>query len=74
IQREAGVEWREMYEDFNMGVGFEFIVEPEAAEEVTRIAEGFGVGVQVVGHCEVSSDRNSLVIESDQGNFSYLPA
>jgi phosphoribosylaminoimidazole (AIR) synthetase len=26
LQREARVEWREMYEDFNMAVGFEFIV------------------------------------------------
>ena len=74
IQREAGVDWREMYEDFNMGVGFEFIVDPEAVEEVVRAAEGFGIGVQVVGRCERGDQGNSLVIESEHGKFSYTPA
>ncbi len=27
IQGEAKVGWREMYQDFNMGIGFEFIVD-----------------------------------------------
>jgi len=71
IQREAEVGWREMYEDFNMGVGFEFIVEPEAAEEVVGVAEGFGIGVQVIGRCERSLGENRLVIESSHGKFSY---
>jgi phosphoribosylformylglycinamidine cyclo-ligase len=74
LQREARVEWREMYEDFNMGVGFEFIVEPQAVEEVVRAAEGFGIGVQVVGRCERGDQGNSLVIESEHGKFSYTPA
>jgi phosphoribosylformylglycinamidine cyclo-ligase len=74
IQREAEVDWKEMYEDFNMGVGFEFIVDPEAVEEVVRTAEGFGIGVQVVGRCERGDQGNSLVIESEHGKFSYTPA
>jgi len=74
IQREADVDWKEMYEDFNMGVGFEFIVDPEAVEEVVRTAEGFGIGVQVVGRCERGDQGNSLVIESEHGKFSYTPA
>jgi phosphoribosylformylglycinamidine cyclo-ligase len=74
IQREAEVDWKEMYEDFNMGVGFEFIVNPEAVEEVVRTAEGFGIGVQVVGRCERGDQGNSLVIESEHGKFSYTPA
>jgi len=71
IQREAEVGWREMYEDFNMGVGFEFIVEPDAAEEVASVAEGFGVGAQVVGRCERSPGENSLIIDSGFGKFIY---
>jgi len=71
IQREAGVEWREMYEDFNMGVGFEFIVAPEAAEEVVGVAEGFGMGAQVIGRCERSPGGNSLIIDSRHGKFGY---
>jgi phosphoribosylformylglycinamidine cyclo-ligase len=74
LQREARVDWKEMYEDFNMGVGFEFIVDPEAVEDVVRTAEGFGVGVQVVGRCERGDQGNSLVIESEHGKFSYTPA
>jgi phosphoribosylformylglycinamidine cyclo-ligase len=71
IQEEGQVEWREMYEDFNMGIGFEFIVEPETAEEVIRIAEGFGIGVHVVGRCERSERGNTLRINSGLGDFSY---
>jgi phosphoribosylformylglycinamidine cyclo-ligase len=71
IQREAGVDWREMYEDFNMGVGFELIVDPEAADEVVGIAEGFGIGAQVVGRCERSEAGNVLSIRSEQGKFKY---
>jgi phosphoribosylformylglycinamidine cyclo-ligase len=71
IQEEGQVEWREMYEDFNMGIGFEFIVEPEAAEDVIRIAESFGIGVQIIGRCEKSEDGNALKIKSRLGEFSY---
>ena len=71
IQREAGVEWGEMYEDFNMGVGFEFVVDPEAAEEVVSVAEGFGIGVGVIGRCERSPGKNSLVIDSKKGKFAF---
>jgi phosphoribosylformylglycinamidine cyclo-ligase len=72
IQREAGVDWREMHEDFNMGVGFEFIVDPEAAEEVVRVAEGFGIGADVIGRCEGSPEGNRLRIETEHGKFVYL--
>jgi len=71
IQAEGRVEWREMYEDFNMGIGFEFIVEPEAAEDVIRIAENFGIDVQIVGRCEESGKGNALKISSRLGEFSY---
>ncbi len=71
IQEEGRVEWREMYEDFNMGVGFEFIVEPETAEDVIRIAERFGIGVQIIGRCEKSKKDNALRITSRLGKYSY---
>lgn len=71
IQREAGVEWREMYQDFNMGVGFEFIVDPVSAEEVQSVAEGFGLGVRVIGHCEKNAGKAALEIHSPYGDFVY---
>ena len=71
IQQEAGVAWKEMYEDFNMGVGFEFIVDPDAVEGVLKVAEGFGVGAQPVGRCERNDEGNSLLIESMHGKLTY---
>jgi phosphoribosylformylglycinamidine cyclo-ligase len=71
IQREARVEWREMFEDFNMGIGFEFIVKPEAAEEVVSVADSFGIGAQVIGFCERCPPQNELIIRNDYGVFRY---
>jgi phosphoribosylformylglycinamidine cyclo-ligase len=71
IKREAGVEWREMYEDFNMGIGFEFVVASEAVDEVVGVAEGFGIGVGVIGRCERSPGENRLVIDSIKGKFAF---
>jgi phosphoribosylformylglycinamidine cyclo-ligase len=71
IQKESGVEWREMYQDFNMGVGFEFIVEPDLAEDVLSLIERYGVGASVIGHCVKSKVRNKLTIQSSVGKFQY---
>jgi phosphoribosylformylglycinamidine cyclo-ligase len=71
IQKEAKVEWREMYQDFNMGVGFEFAVAPECVEMARSAAEKFGLGVHVIGRCEKSSSENTLEIHSRFGKFSY---
>jgi phosphoribosylformylglycinamidine cyclo-ligase len=71
IQREADIDPREMYMDFNMGIGFELIVQPEDAEEVIDISERFGVEAQVIGHCEEGGAENTLVIESRHGKFQY---
>ncbi|MFH1178836.1 MAG: AIR synthase-related protein, partial [Candidatus Bathyarchaeota archaeon] len=72
IQRESGVEWREMYQDFNMGVGFEFIVDPEAAEDILSVVEGYGVDAQVIGCCEASASGNKLELKSGKGRFEYI--
>jgi len=71
IQRESGVSWREMYEDFNMGIGFEVIVRKEEADDIISVAERFGLGVQVIGRCERGKGKNALVIKSGRGKFLY---
>lgn len=71
IQREGRIDWREMYVDFNMGVGFELIVHPEVVDEVISISERFGVGAQVIGRCEDGEAGNALTIESRHGRFHY---
>ena len=71
IQKEGNVEWREMYEDFNMGIGFEFIVKPEEVKEVINISKRFGIGVKVVGQCEKGEVGNNLTIKSEFGTFEF---
>jgi len=70
IQAEGKVDWSEMYQDFNMGIGFEFIVDPESVEEVVKTAEGFEIGTYIIGRCE-ESETNELVIHTPQGKFHY---
>jgi phosphoribosylformylglycinamidine cyclo-ligase len=71
IEAEAKVDPREMYQDFNMGVGFEFIVEPSAVDDVLNISEGFGLGVQVIGRCEKSREGNALTIKHAKETHHY---
>jgi phosphoribosylformylglycinamidine cyclo-ligase len=72
IQRESDVEWKEMYQDFNMGIGYEFIVDRDAVEDVLRICTEYGIGVHVIGRCEESEKDNELIIESPYGKFQYM--
>jgi phosphoribosylformylglycinamidine cyclo-ligase len=71
IQQESGVKWKEMYEDFNMGIGFEFIVSPEAVENVLKICEDYKIGVHILGKCEKTNKQNTLIIKSENGKFQY---
>ena len=71
IQREAGVEWREMFEDYNVGIGFEIIIDPESADEVLSTAESFKLGAQVIGRCERAPRGNTLTIRSRLGDLKY---
>ncbi|MEM2874465.1 MAG: AIR synthase-related protein [Candidatus Hadarchaeales archaeon] len=71
IQRESKVDWREMYEDFNMGVGFEIVVREQFADEVLSTAERFGLGAKVIGRCEKGKARNTLTVKSEHGKFVY---
>jgi phosphoribosylformylglycinamidine cyclo-ligase len=71
IQNESGESWKEMFEIYNMGVGFEIIANPEAAEDILSIPESLGLEAKIVGRCEKSDGRNKLTIESPQGKFRY---
>ena len=71
IKSEADVSWEEMYQDFSVGVGFEFIVDPESVEDILSIIEGYGVGASVIGRCIKADDDNMLEIKSSKGSFSY---
>jgi len=71
IQRESGEEWRAMYENYNMGVGFEVVAEKEAAEDILSVPERFNLEAKIIGRCERSVGPNKVTIRSPLGKFRY---
>ena len=71
IQKESGESWKDMFEIYNMGIGFEIICRPEAAEDIQRISQGFRLEGKIIGRCERSDKENKLTIESRHGKFQY---
>ncbi len=71
IQEASGEDWRTMLENYNMGTGFEIIVDAEAAEDVLSIPERFGLEAKVIGRCEKSKGENWLTILTPWGTFRY---
>lgn len=70
IQSTTGMDWREMYEVFNMGHRMELYCSPDVAQELVAISESFGLPAQIIGRVE-ASDQKELVIESPAGTFNY---
>jgi len=73
IQKESGTSWEEMYKVFNMGHRMEVYIPEKFAGDIISISESFNVQAKIVGHVE-SSEKTSLTISSNHGNFLYLPA
>lgn len=71
IQKETGIAWKEMYEDFNMGIGFELYLDPDSVEKVLSIADSFRLGAQVIGRCERNPAGSVLTIKSSFGDYKY---
>jgi len=73
IQGEANVDWKEMYQVFNMGVGMEIYVKGyEAAEGIVDTASKFGIKAKIIGYVEKAQDGKSMVhIASRHGKFDY---
>lgn len=72
IQRESGEQWRTMFQNFNMGTGFEIIVDEEVAEDILSVPEKEGLETQIVGQCELTKGTNQLTLETFWGTFQYL--
>ena len=71
IQRESGEEWRAMYENYNMGVGFEVVAEKEAAEDILSVPERFNLEAKIIGRCERNMGPNKVTVRSPLGKFQY---
>jgi len=71
IQTESREKWKDMFENYNMGIGFEIIANPEDAEDMVDVSESFGLEAKIIGRCEKSDGKNKLTIKSPQGKFQY---
>jgi len=71
IKEESGETWRNMYEIYNMGVGFEIIVRRGYADEVISVAEKYGIKAKVIGRCLKSDGINKLTLTTPYGKFLY---
>jgi len=72
IQRESGEGWAAMYENYNMGVGFEVVASPEVADDIISLSEKYGLEARVIGRCEKNCEGNKLTIKSRYGDFHYI--
>jgi phosphoribosylformylglycinamidine cyclo-ligase len=70
IREESGTPYAEMYRVFNMGHRMEIYVPKEIANEIIQISKSLNVEARIVGYCK-NSDKKSLLIKSEFGEFSY---
>jgi phosphoribosylformylglycinamidine cyclo-ligase len=72
IQKESKESWRNIFGEFNAGVGMEYIVKNiETADSVISISKSLGVDAKLIGHTKRSDGRNKLTIYTDFGAFNY---
>jgi phosphoribosylformylglycinamidine cyclo-ligase len=74
IQNSSEIQWREMFQVFNMGHRMELYCSESIAKDIMTIAQNFNIESRVIGYCEKSpnSDRNELEINSEFGSFTYI--
>ncbi len=72
IQNEGKVNWEEMYEVFNMGIGFEIITNRDFVDDIISICEKYRVEAYVIGKVERGVPGiNEVIIKSTNGTFIY---
>jgi phosphoribosylformylglycinamidine cyclo-ligase len=70
LQEASGSDNREMYQVFNMGHRLEIFTNEKSAEEMIKIASGFGIGAKVVGRVE-SAESKELILVTGNENIIY---
>lgn len=70
IKTSANIDWRQMYEIFNMGHRLELYVPADLASEIITISEKYKVKAKQIGYVE-SNDTTEIVIDSEHGVFVY---
>ncbi len=71
IREESGLDYKEMYQVFNMGHRLEvYTPDRSAAEDMIALAKTFQIDAQIIGHTE-PYDSKQLVIKNESGEFIY---
>jgi phosphoribosylformylglycinamidine cyclo-ligase len=63
IQQHANVDDSEMFEVFNMGIGFCYVVDPDDAALTISILENYGRKAQRIGHAVPDHERHVHIRE-----------
>jgi phosphoribosylformylglycinamidine cyclo-ligase len=70
IQQESKTGWKEMFKVLNCGTRLEVYCDSKHSSLIIDVAKSFGIAAQVMGYVE-AANRNEVVIESEQGKFTY---
>ena len=70
LRKASGSDSREMYQVFNMGHRLEIFTKERCAEDIVKIASGFGIGAKIVGRIERSEEKE-LVLRVNNENIIY---
>jgi len=74
IQQYGNVPWKEMYVDFNMGVGAELYVDKSLSEDIIEFMRvHFNINAWEIGHCSRAVGDNKVRLETRFGNYEYGP-
>jgi phosphoribosylformylglycinamidine cyclo-ligase len=74
IQGESGEEWKDMFKDFNCGVGLDIVGADNFAfrNALQRVSDMTHVELYDLGGCKKSDDgENHVALETEQGLFTY---
>ncbi len=71
IKEESNLDYREMYQVFNMGHRLEvYTPDVDAANDMIRIAADHNIAAQIIGRV-ASAEKPSLHISNDEGSWDY---
>jgi len=71
IKEESGLDYREMYQVFNMGHRLEiYTSDKDAANDMIALAKQFNIEAKIIGRVE-ASDSPELVIKNHEGVYTY---
>ena len=72
IQYHSQEKWRDMYQNFNCGVGIDVIGDPRLGEFLSRVEQMTHVRLHKLGECHYRGwEENRVILKTPFGNFEY---